>query len=165
MSSGFLPTAYGPSTYQGDWALRESAKARHLPLILAPLGLDLLKGTGTYGKAEAENVVDRVMEQPTYMDWLGVAHVARARRPKHAVKFVNHILKELGLKTRGRQVRDGEHRERRYGLDLDVFKDVYQRAQHRHWKPALAKTGYEKPPKRIPRLVRPAKTEGTVDPK
>ena len=144
--------------------MRESAKARHLPLILAPLGLDLLKGTGTYGKAEAENVVDRVMEQPTYMDWLGVAHVARARRPKHAVKFVNHILKELGLKTKGRQVRDGEHRERRYVLDLDVFKDVYQRAQQRHLKSIFPTTGYETPPKRNPRRVRPAKTEGTADP-
>ena len=60
-----IATPYGPSADQGDWGLRESAKARHLPLILAPLGLDLLKGTGTYGKAEAENVVDRVMEQPT----------------------------------------------------------------------------------------------------
>ena len=159
-----IVTPYDPSTYQGDWALRESAKARHLPLLLAPLGLDLLKGTGTYGKAEAENVVDLVMGQPTYMDWLGVAHVAHARRPKHAVKFVNQILRELGLKTKGKQVRDGEDRERRYGLDLDVFEDVYRRAQQRHRNPTRPKTGYERPPKRIPRNPRTAKIEITSDP-
>jgi hypothetical protein len=152
-----IVTPYDPSTYQGDWALRESAKARHLPLILAPLGLDLLKGIGTYGKAEAENVVHLVMETPTYMDWLGVGHVVHGRRPKHAVKFVNHILKKLGLKAKGKQVRKGEDREWRYGLDPAVFEDVYQRAQHRHRKSTRPTTGYERPPKRIPRHARPAK--------
>ena len=144
--------------------MRESAKARHLPLILAPLGLDLLKGTGTYGKAEAEDVVDLVMAEPSYMDWLGVAHVSHGRRPKHAVKFVNQILRKLGLKHKGKQVRDGEDRERRYGLDLDVFEDVYRRAQLRHRKRIHPRTGYERPPKRIPRDARSAKTEGTTDP-
>jgi hypothetical protein len=160
-----IVTPYDPSTYQGDWALRESAKARHLPPILAPLGLDLLKGTGTYGKAEAEKVVDLFMGQPTYMNWLGVAHVAHARRPKHPVKFVNKMLGKLGLKIKGKQVRDGEDRERRYGLDQDVFEDVYRRAQQRHPKANRPVTGYERPPKRIPRRVRPAKPEGTADPK
>ena len=56
-----IATPYDPSVSPGDWALRESAKARHLPRILAPLGLDLERGTGTYGKAEAEGVVNLVM--------------------------------------------------------------------------------------------------------
>ena len=146
-----------------DWELRESGKARHLPFILAPLGLDLQKGTGTYGKAEAEKVVDLVMEQQTYMGWLGVVPVTFGKRPRHAVKFVNQILEKLGLRTKGKQVRDGERRERRYGLDPIVFDDVLQRAQQRHRKPARPITGYERPPKRIPRTTRPVKTEGTAD--
>ncbi len=144
--------------------MRESAKARHLPLILAPLGLDLVKGTGTYGMAEAEDVVDLFMEAPSYMNWLGVAAVVHAKRPKSAVKFVNELLKNLGLKTKGKLVRDGEDRERRYSLDPEVFGDIYRRAQQRRRKPFRPVTEYEKPQKRNLRRRRAANTKGTANP-
>lgn len=60
---------------------------------------------------------------------------------------------------------EGDPGAARYVLDLDVFEDVYRRAQQRHLKSIFPTTGYEKPPKRIPRRVKPAKTEGTADPK
>ena len=80
------------------------------------------------------------------------------------MKFVNQILKKLGLKANGKQVRDGEDRERRYVLDPDIFEEVYKRAQQRHRKTTRPTSGYERPPKRIPRHVRPINTEVTTDP-
>ncbi len=116
-----------------DLSLRdfEGLKARLWREVLAPLGVDLATGVGSYGEAEAARVVDTVAQRPNLFGHLGIAPQMGGTRPVSAIKFVGQILARLGLKQVGRKVRGAGTRTWKYEVDAEGFAEQARRAMRR----------------------------------
>lgn len=107
-------------------------KAKAYNRILAPLGLDLKTGEGSYGAERAGAVVDLVMEQKVLLSYLGVVpNSVIHKRPKDCIKFVGQILRLMGMKTSFRKKREEGVLVRRYNLDRDNLAAIRERAVRR----------------------------------
>ena len=117
---------------------RALSKDRILELYLNEIYL----GFGSYGVAAAAlNYFDKPMGELTIPEVAFIAALPKAPNNYHPVK------KPKAAKAR-----------------RDWVIGFYRRAQQRHPKPTFPTTGCERPAKRIPRRVRPAKTGDTAEP-